>query len=607
MPGSIVMGRGVFDLMPSPFMPKGGSGSSNAINLGAVFFSDIIGPSVDDYEPSRIYAREGTIFVGDVYANEQTWFRAGKDIRDINYRLRNLHATDVSLLEAGNDIIGGARQIGSVLGNARLGGQVEIMGPGALVLSAGRDVYGTNLVLYSRGNQSYDTNNRVIPGTKIAGLPDQGASITVMAGLKGKQPSYEAFMAAYLDPANVASMPDYLKTTLPDGTLVPLYLTDASETRKSGSVKSVRSGLVSFVEEMTGEKLSPLDAWTRFKTLPQFTQERFLRQVYLQELREAGSDQKSPGKDGQPRNDGYNRGYAAIEKLFPGQDWKGDVTIGNGLFRTMAGGDIEVLTPGGGLQVAALGTDAGAGYGLVTLGYGDINIFARNNVVVNRSRILTFGGGDETIWSTLGDIDAGRGAKTTRVPSAPEIQTDVNAVTKILEKADISGSGIGTIVGFAGVEEGDVNLIAPQGTVNAGDAGVRVSGNLNIAALFVLNANNFQVSGEIKGLPAKENAVSAIKLEGSESSQKAATDAVKDVTQSRTSGQPSIIIVEVLGFGGGGSDTPVNQDESRQRSAPNEQRSQDPDSAYQVLGAGQMTAEEARQAIAERRRASGQR
>ena len=80
-----------------------------AINFGSVLFSDIIGPNLNDYEPSRIYAREGTIFIGDVYANEQTWFRAGKDIRDINYRLRNLHSTDVSLLEAGNDIIGGAQ------------------------------------------------------------------------------------------------------------------------------------------------------------------------------------------------------------------------------------------------------------------------------------------------------------------------------------------------------------------------------------------------------------------------------------------------------------------------------------------------------------------
>ncbi|WP_197427454.1 filamentous haemagglutinin family protein [Bradyrhizobium retamae] len=195
----------------------------------------------------------------------------------------------------------------------------------------------------------------------------------------------------------------------------------------------------------------------------------------MQELREAGKDQGEAGTGGLPRNGGYNRGYTAIQTLFPGNDWKGDVAIGNALFRTMAGGNVEVLTPGGGLQVAALGKDAPSGYGLVTLGYGDINIFARNNVVVDRSRILTFGGGDEIIWSTVGDIDAGRGGKTARVPSAPEVLTDIDAVTRILEKADISGSGIGTIVGFTGVEEGDVHLIAPEGTVNAGDAGVRVA------------------------------------------------------------------------------------------------------------------------------------
>lgn len=635
-PGSIIMSRATPAMIPSPFEPVGGVSSPvqflRDYDFRIALYNDIVAPpsnlanhelhlyglrnpehlpNENDYEPSRIYALSGSI-VGSlrsradrttppfIVTNEAAWFRAGMDIRNIDYSSRNVRTTDVTLLEAGNDIIGGANAFFSLmLGeryDKRAGGRVEILGPGALVLSAGRDVYGTELALYSRGNQNYDTNNRVLPETRIAGLPDQGASISVLAGLKGKQPSYAAFAAAYLDPANVAAMPDYLKTTLADGTVIPIYLTDASETRKSGAVKTVRNGLVSFVEEITGEKLSPLGAWTRFRTLPQFTQERFLRQVYIQELREAGSDQKTPGEDGQPRNQGYNRGYAAIDKLFPGHDWKGDVTIGNALFRTMAGGDIEVLTPGGGLQVAALGTDAGAGYGLVTLGYGDINIFARNNVVVNRSRILTFAGGDETIWSTLGDIDAGRGAKTTRVPSAPEIETDVNAVTKVRETPDISGSGIGTIIGFTGVEEGDVSLIAPRGTVNAGDAGVRVSGNLNVAALYVLNANNFQVSGEVKGLPPKESAVTPLKLEGGEAS-KAATDAAKDVAQPGKAQQASVIIVEVLGYGGGESDsTRQDQDESR---ALRDRRSYNPNSAVQYVGAGSLNSEQRRQLIGE--------
>ncbi|MFG3591273.1 filamentous hemagglutinin family protein [Bradyrhizobium sp. RDI18] len=448
----------------------------------------------------------------------------------------------------------------------------------------GRDVYAPELHVMTVGNRAYDTNNRPVNFSQIFGLPDESAAITVMAGLKGKQPFYDAFLAAYLDPSNVAAMPDYLNTTLADGAIVPIYFTDAYELRKSGQSHKIRSGLVSFVKDVTGETLTPQDAWARFQSPPMLTRERFVRQVYMQELREAGKDQNEVGTDGLPRNGGNNRGYMAIQTLFTGNDWKGDVAIGN---PCSAPWRVAMLkcSPGGGLQVAALGKDAPSGYGLVTLGYGDINIFARNNVVVNRSRINTFSGGDEIIWSTVGDIDAGRGAKTARVSSAPEVQTDIDAVTRILEKADMSGSGIGTIIGFAGVEEGDVHLIAPEGTVNAGDAGVRVSGNLNIAALFVLNANNFQVSGEVKGLPAKESSASPLKLEGGDASQKAAIDAAKDVTQSGAGQQASIIIVEVLGFGGGGGDAPVNQDEQQERrGGVNEQRSQNPDSAYQVLG-----------------------
>ena len=320
-----------------------------------------------------------------------------------------------------------------------------------------------------------------------------------MAGLNGKQPSYDAMMAAYLDPANVGAMPDYLKTTV-DGLVLPIYLSDLVEMRR-GEEHTARSGLVSFIKGITGETLSPLAAWSRFQALPAFTQQRFLRDVYSQELKAAGDNQTTRDADDRPLNGGYSRGYAAIATLFPGQDWHGGVKIGDATFRTMAGGGIETLTPGGGLQVAALGTVVPDGAGLVTFGGGGINIFARDSVTVNRSRVLTFGGGDEVIWSTLGDIDAGRGSKTTRVPSAPDITTSVDAITRVQERPDIGGSGIGTIIGFGGVKEGDVTLIAPRGTVDAGDAGIRVSGNFTVAALFVLNAENIKVGGESKGVP----------------------------------------------------------------------------------------------------------
>ena len=63
-----------------------------------------------------------------------------------------------------------------------------------------------------------------------------------------------------------------------------------------------------------------------------------------------------------------------------------------------------------------------------------------------------------------------------------------------------TGSGIGALSGQPGISAGDVDLIAPKGTVNAGDAGIR-AGNLNIAAQVVLNAENIQVSGASSGVP----------------------------------------------------------------------------------------------------------
>lgn len=633
--GGILMSRATWDMIPSPLEPVGGDAAvvqfTSSYDFPTILYNSITQPpsnlnghrlhlyglhnlehlpNQNDYEPSRIYSLSGSLIGSPRYGqaggmppaivtNEATWFRAGKDIRNIDYGLRNVRTTDVSLLETGNDIVGGGLPISSTVVDKpghyrREAGQIEIQGPGALLLSAGRDVYSTDLALLSLGNQNYDSSNRVLPETRIAGLPDQGAAITVMAGLKGKQPSYAAFAAAYLDPANVAAMPDYLKTTLADGTVVPIYLTDAVATRKSGTVKTIRDGLSSFVEEITGEKLTPLDAWARFRTLPHLAQERFLRQVYIQELGEAGKDQKTPGADGQPRNQGYNRGYAAIEKLFPGQDWKGNVTMGNGLFRTMAGGDIEVLTPGGGLQVAALGTVVGSGYGLVTLGYGDINIAARDNVIVNRSRIATYAGGDQTIWSTLGDIDAGRGAKTSRVASAPDIKTDVDAVTAVLESPDISGSGIATVIGFAGVEEGDINFVAPRGTVNAGDAGVRVSGNIYIAAHQIINPGNFKVDGEKNGLPQTENSIPLLNPVVGDGSQKAANDAARDATQSGGAKPVSVIIVEVLGYGGGDATRQEGGDDRAR-----DRRSYNPNSAVQYVGAGQLSGEQRRRLIEE--------
>jgi hypothetical protein len=52
-----------------------------------------------------------------------------------------------------------------------------------------------------------------------------------------------------------------------------------------------------------------------------------------------------------------------------------------------------------------------------------------------------------------------------------------------------------------GVPLGNADLIAMNGFVDTGDGGIRVSGNLNVAAIAVLNAGNIQVGGKESGVP----------------------------------------------------------------------------------------------------------
>jgi hypothetical protein len=66
----------------------------------------------------------------------------------------------------------------------------------------------------------------------------------------------------------------------------------------------------------------------------------------------------------------------------------------------------------------------------------------------------------------------------------------------------VAGSGIRTILTGDNVTPGDVDLIAPAGTVNAGDAGIGAAGNLNIAARQVVGLDNIQVGGSSTGVPA---------------------------------------------------------------------------------------------------------
>ncbi len=494
---------------------------------------------INDAEPARIYAAGGDIS-GEVNSPslivpKAVRVMAGRDITNLTVEGQNLRDSDVSLLQAGRDIQFSTQTFRSQ--NAK----VLIGGPGLVDIVAGHNLdLGSSEGIVTRGGLDNPALTSTGAAINIAvgapkGVDYQGAMNRLIAALQGA-----AAAGAVLDTATLWQV---------------RWLTG------DNSVSSPAAALAA---------VQAIDA------LPDAAQRLRVRSMFFQALRDAGRDYNKPAS---PYAGDYSRGYKTIELLFPGSDEKdaqgrslrynGELNLFASRVKTERGGDIEFMVPGGQAVIGlaqisdALTKDSSgaiAQLGMVTVEQGAVRGFAREDILVNRSRILTVGGGDVLLWSSEADIDAGKGKRTVTTIPPPIIKTDSNGNVTVELQGVATGSGIGALAGQPGVVAGDVDLIAPKGAVNAGEAGIRAS-NLNIAALVVLNAENIQVSGATAGAPVADTSGLASGLAGNSVSDTQGQDAARALSNQSAEAQKTaddvrralaafnLISVEVLGLG----------------------------------------------------------
>ncbi|HVI92419.1 MAG TPA: filamentous hemagglutinin family protein, partial [Anaeromyxobacter sp.] len=549
--------RGALDPFAIQRLPGGDTVQMGVIdNVASNTQRGAVPVHLGDPEPARVYSLDGSVcLAGNTQAcvpglhplipaavylalPKPIEVIAGQDIVRGYIQPQNNSAQDVSSLVAGRDVYEPI---------------VEISGPGTLVLQAGRNVVfgqeGTQPssqslggAVYSLGNVAekplpdlggtdFNRNGLVVNSALPAG---KAANVVITAGAAPTaqaDANATAFAAAYLDPSNSAqrAVHDYLP-----------------------SLRSYMAGL-----DANYGNLSDADLVAAFAALPLVRRQIFLDQVYFTELKETGIDYNDPKS---PRFQSYDRGFRAVNLLFP-QDaahpLAGDVILSGKSVQTRADADITILAPHGGVQVGAAIVPSffneGAYGGVLTRRGGDIRIMADQDIALYTSRVFTLQGGDITMWSSNGGVSAGSGSKTSvfQKPLAYTMTSEAGVDVDAFGLA--TGAGIGVLDALD--DAGDrppsrLDIIAPHGEVNAGDAGIRVVGNINIAAHVVVGVENIQVSGVAVGVPKVDAPNLGALTTASQVAQAAAKQGVGPEAQPSTAlaDLPSIITVEVAGY-----------------------------------------------------------
>ncbi|MGI9212375.1 MAG: filamentous hemagglutinin family protein [Methylococcaceae bacterium] len=512
------------ELLPKPDYPAASNFDDAAQRLDPFGRADLTHARVPLYKGTsdsvQLYARTGGILPVDPLLftlAQPVSATAGGDIRDASFNIQHSDYAISSMELGGNFIFTSPRNAqGNLINLTR---QVQLSGPGQLWIMAGGSIdLGASKGILTIGN------------TFNTALSEDGASVTVISGLKTPM-DFSGFAKTY-DPASDNNRPVLVEYFRKRSNNPDLTDTDALNTYELFTDKEKREVLI----------------W-----------------VFFEQLKKSATAAALSGI----KSD-YDSGFAAIDSLFPGQDaasatgkYQGDLKLFFSTIKTVDGGDINILTPGGyvnaGLAVSFSGSKSASDLGLVVQGKGQLNAFVNGDFQVNQSRVFAMGGGDIAIWSSNGDIDAGRGAKAALAVPPPLVSFDEQGNLQIIYPPAVSGSGIRTASSNPAISPGNVILAAPRGVVDAGEAGIG-GNNIIIAANAVIGASNIDVGGSSVGVPTTSVSIpvgaagaAAAAASAAQSAQQsvAANNDKSQAAQSATNKTPILnsLDIEVVGFG----------------------------------------------------------
>ncbi len=236
--------------------------------------------------------------------------------------------------------------------------------------------------------------------------------------------------------------------------------------------------------------------------------EAALRDQFFVALREIGREAEKSGNKTL-----YDKARALADAFFSGdKTGNNDIRLSVSQIKTEQGGDIHLLAPDGSIVVGVADptkTKTPSSQGIFTVNGGDIFAFVERNFLVNQSRVFSLNGGDIMIFSNYGDIDAGSGSKTA-ASTPPPVLVVRNGQIVLDTSNSISGSGIGVLASRDDTPASDMDLFAPEGAIDAGDAGLRSTGNITLGARTILNASNIQAAGTVTGAPAPVTAAAPV-------------------------------------------------------------------------------------------------